>query len=78
MLPLMLTIVFSRIPKQSPWFIKPIAQGISDTVMSSYIKPKLKANFAFVESELKDREFFVGDKLTGADGESFLTLLIDL
>lgn len=75
MLPLMLTIVFSRIPKQSPWFIRPITQGLSNTVMDAYILPKLRANFAFVETELKDREFFVGNQLTGADGEPPLTSL---
>lgn len=73
MLPLMLSIVFSQIPKATPFFIRPIASLIAGGALSTFIKPRLRENFNFVNDSLAGKQFFVGDELTGADS-TFLFL----
>lgn len=67
MTPLMLLLVFSALPKQSPFFLKPLMNGISGTVISKFINPSLANNFGFVEKELAGKDWFVGSEPTGAD-----------
>lgn len=45
-----------------------------------YVNPKLKDNFAFVESSLEGREWFCGTEggVTGADGQSSISILDEL
>ena len=74
MMPLIFSIVFAQMPKQSPFFVRPLVSAVSATVMHQYVKPKLRENFAFVEQELEGKDFFVGDSLTGADGLSLILL----
>lgn len=68
MYPLMLTIVFAQMPKQAPWIVRFLVSIIAAQTMAVYVRPKLKENFAFVESELARGDFFVGKQLSGADG----------
>lgn len=68
MTPLMIAIVFAQIPKQAPFLVRPIVAGIAAGVNAQFIRPRLKANYGFVEEWLKGKEFFVGDHLSGADG----------
>ena len=66
--PLLLKLVFDRIdaaPK--PFFIKPIARGISAKVTSAFIAPNLKRQLDFMESELSAREWFAGAEFCAAD-----------
>ena len=66
--PLLMSLVFSRIPSQPmPFFVRPVARGIADKVMSNYIEPQLKQHQQYLEAELKDREWFAGDEFTAAD-----------
>ncbi|KDE07750.1 hypothetical protein MVLG_02022 [Microbotryum lychnidis-dioicae p1A1 Lamole] len=67
MLPLMLTIVCAQMPKQAPWIAKPIVSIVASQLMAIMVNPRLKENFGFVESHLGDKQFFVGDSLTGSD-----------
>ncbi len=67
--PLVMKLIFSSIPNspQMPWFIKPIARGITGAVLKSYIGPQVEAHIAFWDSELAKCTWFAGDELTGAD-----------
>lgn len=66
--PLLMSLVFRRIPTQPmPFFVRPIARGISDKVLTNFIEPQLKQHRDYLESELKDREWFAGDEFTAAD-----------
>merc|ERR1711939_521714 len=65
--PLMFALVFTAIPKQAPWIARPLVNAITGGAMSQFVIPRLKETFGFVEKSLEGKEFFVGDKLTGAD-----------
>ena len=66
--PLLLTLIFDRIANAPmPFFIKPIARGISSKVMNLMVRPNLKRQLDFMESELGRSHWFAGDDLTGAD-----------
>ena len=66
--PLLLTLIFNRIANAPmPFFIKPIARGISNKVMNLMVRPNLKRQLDFMESELGRSAWFAGDALTGAD-----------
>ena len=66
--PLLLTLIFDRIANAPmPFFIKPIARGISSKVMNLMVRPNLKRQLDFMESELSRSAWFAGDALTGAD-----------
>ncbi|WP_404344596.1 glutathione S-transferase [Vreelandella venusta] len=64
---LVMGLVFSQIPKQSPWLIKPLAKGISDTVRKRFIQPQLKQHLGMIETHLASRGHFAGDWPSGAD-----------
>ncbi|MGH8077386.1 MAG: glutathione S-transferase [Lysobacter sp.] len=66
--PLLLSLVFSRL-KQAPmpFFAKPIARGIADKAMASFVGPQLKLHLDFMEGELGKSEWFAGDRFTAAD-----------
>lgn len=66
--PLLMSLVFSRIPRQPmPFFVRPVARGIADKVMGNFIEPQLKQHREYLEAELKDREWFAGTEFTAAD-----------
>ncbi|KAK4698346.1 hypothetical protein P7C70_g7935, partial [Phenoliferia sp. Uapishka_3] len=53
--------------EEAPFFVRPLVSGIVSTVMGTFVRPRLKQNFGFVEKSLDGKQFFVGDELTGAD-----------
>jgi len=66
--PLLLRLVFEKIKStKMPFFIKPIAKGISDKVLGSFVTPNIKANLKFIEDYLQAKSWFVGESLSGAD-----------
>ncbi|NNF17983.1 MAG: glutathione S-transferase [Gammaproteobacteria bacterium] len=68
MTPLLLRLVFERIKTtKMPFFAKPIARGIADKVMSSFVTPNIKRHMQFVDDHLAKNEWFAGNTLTGAD-----------
>jgi glutathione S-transferase len=66
--PLLMSLVFARIAKSPmPFFVRPVAKGIADRVMADFIEPQLKLHRDYLESELKDRDWFAGRRFTAAD-----------
>ena len=66
--PLVMSLVFNRIKKAPmPFFARPIARAIADNVIDSFIKPNLKRQLAFMESELAQHAWFTGRAFTAAD-----------
>ena len=66
--PLVMKLVFQKIKSTPmPFFVKPIARGISDKVLSSFVDPNLERQTAFMEAELAKSPWFVGEQLTAAD-----------
>ncbi|MEZ5461722.1 glutathione S-transferase family protein [Dokdonella sp.] len=66
--PLLMSLVFRRIPTQPmPFFVRPIAKGISDKVLTNFVEPQLRQHRDYLEGELKHREWFAGNEFTAAD-----------
>jgi glutathione S-transferase len=66
--PLVMALVFSKIKKAPmPFFARPIAKAIADKVLDGFVKPDLKRQLAFMESELAPRPWFAGRAFTAAD-----------
>ena len=66
--PLLLKLIFDRIPKTPmPFFVKPIAKSISAKVLATLVEPNLKRHLDFMEAELAKSEWFAGNDFSAAD-----------
>jgi glutathione S-transferase len=65
--PLVMTLVFSKLPERVPALIRPIAKMISAKAQESFLRPNIERQLALMESELSKSAFFAGDKFTAAD-----------
>jgi glutathione S-transferase len=66
--PLLLKLVFDRIESTPmPFFIKPVARGISSKVKDGFVLPNLRRQLGYMESELAAREWFAGAEFSAAD-----------
>ena len=66
--PLLLKLVFDRVEQSPmPFFVKPIARGISRKVKDAFIDPQIKTHFDYIEAELGKASWFAGSELTAAD-----------
>ncbi|WP_114416776.1 glutathione S-transferase [Marinospirillum perlucidum] len=65
---LLMKLVFTQIPKQPmPFFVKPVAKGISSKVLGQLVDPNLTRQLDFIESQLQGKKWFLGEQLTAAD-----------
>jgi glutathione S-transferase len=61
-------LVLGAIPRAPmPFFIKPVAKGVSEGVQKRFLKPQTETHLTFVESELAARPWFAGPDFTAAD-----------
>lgn len=69
MMPLLIiALLLNRVDTaKMPFFIKPIAKGITGKIRDSYLDRNLAANMAFMEAELTRKAWFTGAQLTAAD-----------
>ena len=65
--PLLMTLILRRIRKSGPFFVRPIARRIADTVLDGFVTPNIVRQLAFMESELAARPWFAGDEFSAAD-----------
>ncbi|RVT50449.1 glutathione S-transferase [Rubrivivax albus] len=66
--PLLMKLVFDKVRSaKMPFFARPIARGIADQVEKSFLRPNLERQFAFMEAELKERDWFAGGDFSAAD-----------
>ena len=66
--PLLLKLIFERIKvTPMPFFVKPIAKGISNKVLAAMVEPNLKRQLDFMEAELGKSEWFAGAEFSAAD-----------
>jgi glutathione S-transferase len=66
--PLLLKLIFERIKRTPvPFFVRPIARGIADRALTSFVEPNLVRIFDYLESELGGRDWFAGSAFTAAD-----------
>lgn len=64
---LVMRLVFSQLPKQSPLLIKPIAKGINATVNERFLAPQLSEHLSMIEAHLEPRNQFSSTWPSGAD-----------
>jgi glutathione S-transferase len=67
MSPLLMTLILGRIRKSGPFFVRPIARRIADSVLGSFVTPNIRRQLAFMESELQSRPWFTGGEFSAAD-----------
>jgi glutathione S-transferase len=68
MTPLLLKLVFDKIETSPmPFFVRPIARGISAKVKAALVDPNIKRQLDFMEAELGKSEWFAGSEFTAAD-----------
>lgn len=64
---LVMKLIFSKLPGQMPFFLRPVARLISNGVSAKLLDPQLATHIAFWESELSRGEYFAGDAFSAAD-----------
>jgi glutathione S-transferase len=67
MTPLLLKLISDRIRTKAPWFARPVAVRIADTLEATLVRPNVTANIDFWEESLKATGWFAGDNFTAAD-----------
>lgn len=66
--PLLLQLVFSRLPKSPmPFFARPIVKALADKVRATFTGPQIRLHLDYVEAELARTEWFAGSHFTAAD-----------
>jgi glutathione S-transferase len=65
--PLLLKLVFLRLPRPVPALIRPIVRAVAARAQRSFIDPQIKAHCDYWEGELGRSTWFAGEELTGAD-----------
>jgi glutathione S-transferase len=66
--PLLMKLVFDMIPKSPmPFFVRPIARGLSQKVLARLVEPNLRRHLDFMEAELARSEWFAGPEFSAAD-----------
>jgi glutathione S-transferase len=66
--PLLMSLIFSRVRNApAPFFVRPIARGIADKVMNSFVSPNIKLHLDYLEGELGRTAWFAGNEFSAAD-----------
>ena len=66
--PLLLKLIFDRVEKgPMPFFVRPIARRIAQTVKNAMVLPNLQRILDYMESELGKQEWFAGAAFSAAD-----------
>ena len=65
--PLVMTLVFGALPSRVPFFIRPVAKLISDSVQKGFLRPNIDAQLALMEAELARSAWVAGDDFPAAD-----------
>jgi glutathione S-transferase len=68
MTPLLIGLVFQKVQDSPmPFFVKPIAKKIADSVRRAWINPQLKLHLEYLESEISKTGWFAGNSFSAAD-----------
>ena len=65
--PLLMKLVFSRLPSSAPALVRPVARAITDKALKTFVQPQLDQILKFLEGELANRDWFAGEDMTAAD-----------
>jgi glutathione S-transferase len=65
--PLLMKLLFDRLPRGVPAVIRPIARLIAGGALRSFVIPNTERHLDFMEGELGKSQWFAGDEFTAAD-----------
>ncbi len=65
--PLVMKLVFDRMPRAAPTVLRPIVRGIAGRVLGGFILPQIALHLDFMEAELAKSTWFAGEEFTAAD-----------
>jgi glutathione S-transferase len=65
--PLLMKLIFTKLPANAPALVRPIARAICDKALATLVQPQLDQMLAFLESELSGRDWFAGGDFSAAD-----------
>mgnify|MGYP006267017347 CR=1 FL=1 len=65
--PLVMKLVFQRLPENAPKLARPFAQAVSKRAVQGFVDPQLKTHMDFWEAELAGSGWFVGGGFSAAD-----------
>ncbi len=67
MTPLLMRLIFSRLPAGSPAWLRPVARRIAARALEGYVDPQITTHFNYIESELAKSTWFAGEDFSAAD-----------
>jgi glutathione S-transferase len=67
MTPLLLKLVFSRLPQNSPALLRPIVSNIAGKANDRLADPQVRTHLDYWDNELSKAEWFAGNEFTAAD-----------
>ena len=67
MTPLLMKLIFKRLPSGAPLVVRPVAGAIAEKVQADYIDPQIARHLDYLEGELADRPWFAGAAFSAAD-----------
>lgn len=65
--PLLMKLVFNRLPANAPFFLHPVVNAIAARAQAGFVDPSLKLHFDYWEGELGKSEWFAGAEFSAAD-----------
>lgn len=65
--PLLLSLVFTLLPKSAPPLLRGLVRAVSRSAMTSYVIPEVRKHRAFWEAELAPTGWFAGSAFSAAD-----------
>lgn len=65
--PLLLKLVFARLPKAAPGLLRPLVRAIAGKAESSFIDPQLRTHVDYWEQSLRETPWFAGAEFSAAD-----------
>jgi glutathione S-transferase len=65
--PLLLKLVFGRLPEGAPALMRPVVNAIAKRAQSGFVDPQLRLHLDYWEAELEKAEWFAGPEFTAAD-----------
>lgn len=65
--PLVMKLVFQRLPENAPLLARPLAAAVSKRAVEGFVDPQLETHMNYWEAELERSGWFVGESFTAAD-----------
>lgn len=67
MTPLLLKLVFSRLPENAPFIMKPVVKAVSKKAQDGFVDPRVNEHVRYWETELASTGWFAGTEFSLAD-----------